>query len=727
MPILCLILAAAARAAAATTEASSPMDRSLNTPRVSTDREKAYVLFKVPPFEVTYTFPDPGFYNWRGQTALMDIDESIDAITSRYLYDFCDQYIDDLARKDGIHHLGQKLYSLEVLATLYEVDKIGNIVAGPNLEGRRLLVEQRGRGGRFLRTSTDGGMGPRRSLTSFIPGSITTPTTTTSAISDRYIVAEFTGTAVFEDYRYEPGEFDYTLSPKDSASESGGAWVEDEDEVRNQNGSENISNTEDEFRPVDSEDEYLLLDEVAFRSIIEEAFLQTKEYLLEVRNATDDMVASVMDIKVRYNLDASLPKEVEAAIGSQTASSPASPGTGIGIPTSSITTTGEVSGGFGSGAPSQQGDSGIFDDVAQNGMSKREAGSIAAMSLFLVAFIAISAMYVKRQVGKIFTARGGETGGAGSASATLLFLRSLTSSGNEAVESDLSGTESFLAEVGRKHSQGGNPLIKEGVYGASFRLSDREQVLSKYDQSSKSRKRKSKPLITPMMMIVEEEAPPPPPQRYGELPSPKVTAAADDFQDEISFVKSDWSSSSKLTKDMPGVLGGIRDSVVGSSALTSPTGVENFNGVYRDFPRENTPPRLMFSEDGARWQTSMEERDLFEPNSLNAISLHIGDSNPTKHATQDQAETRPESLVADVDVDGFVDKLEKLVDMKTRQFVERTQMEKERARRRKEREENKRTDKKELSPGLAYSSAQIMDGAAANVESTSIAFGRDRR
>ena len=54
-------------------------------------------------------------------------------------------------------------------------------------------------------------------------------------------------------------------------------------------------------------------------------------------------------------------------------------------------------------------------------------------------------------------------------------------------------------------------------------------------------------------------------------------------------------------------------------------------------------------------------------------------------------------------------------------------MEKERARRRKEREENKRTDKKELSPGLAYSSAQIMDGAAANVESTSIAFGRDRR
>ena len=71
MPILCLILAAAARAAAATTEASSPMDRSLNTPRVSTDREKAYVLFKVPPFEVTYTFPDPGFYNWRGQTAAL--------------------------------------------------------------------------------------------------------------------------------------------------------------------------------------------------------------------------------------------------------------------------------------------------------------------------------------------------------------------------------------------------------------------------------------------------------------------------------------------------------------------------------------------------------------------------------------------------------------------------------------------------------------------------------
>jgi hypothetical protein len=105
-----------------------------NTP--ATNSDKKYLLYRVPPFEASLTFPDPGFQNHRGQTALMDIDESLDGITSRYLFDFVFRYMEGLSRQHK-RPLAQRLHSLEVRADLYEVDEKGNILAGPNVDGRQ--------------------------------------------------------------------------------------------------------------------------------------------------------------------------------------------------------------------------------------------------------------------------------------------------------------------------------------------------------------------------------------------------------------------------------------------------------------------------------------------------------------------------------------------------------------------------------------------------------------
>ena len=101
-----------------------------NTP--ATNSDKKYLLYRVPPFEASLTFPDPGFQNHLGQTALMDIDESLDGITSRYLFDFVFRYMEGLSRQHK-RPLAQRLHSLEVQADLYEVDEKGNIVGCDHL------------------------------------------------------------------------------------------------------------------------------------------------------------------------------------------------------------------------------------------------------------------------------------------------------------------------------------------------------------------------------------------------------------------------------------------------------------------------------------------------------------------------------------------------------------------------------------------------------------------
>mmetsp|Transcript_26501 Transcript_26501/g.76491 ORF Transcript_26501/g.76491 Transcript_26501/m.76491 type:complete len:784 (+) Transcript_26501:157-2508(+) len=656
-----------------------------NTP--ATNSDKKYLLYRVPPFEASLTFPDPGFQNHRGQTALMDIDESLDGITSRYLFDFVFRYMEGLSRQHK-RPLAQRLHSLEVRADLYEVDEKGNILVGPNVDGRqrrekRLLRSINVRGGDF------GSYPKERRTSSFIPGAKPANNDQYANLPPKYIVAEFTGTASFEDYRYDPNDFDVVM----------GEGVNSEDDV------------------------VIDVDEATLRLMIGKALKQTNAYLQELWTATDHLVASVTAASLRMDLDLGLADKVVSSGGAGSSGSDFY----YGAPPKSEPSP--QSGGAQSASGTGLGSTSLPTPAADEGLSTREISTIAVMAFFLVGLVGFIFIYMKREYhhghghsGPSRIPRSDEDSDPYSPAA-------LRRNKNGFLEfCDDWGTESVSEEDGVYPVGTGTPPVSsrryvsldsgQVMYGASYTPPETEQVQAHYAAQQRNvSKKKKKPkrnltLISPMMTLVEEEPPPPPPSRFSELPRSRNGHQLGSTNDKQMYayqqgagLMSSLSPSLNIVQNVSSffesVTGGPSPNA-GRQSITSPTGVESFIPPvpYKDFPRNDGTPCVIFSDSEQSlndWELSSELR---ERQALTAMSVEVGMSGvrETDHSNSIHSHAdEDEPIITEEGIVDFVGKLEHLMTLKSRQYAERIKMEKERAERA-ERRRKERASAKTLSP-----------------------------
>jgi len=692
-----------------------------------TDPEKIYVLYKVPPFEATLTFPDPGYYNYLGQTALMNIDESLDAITSRYLFDFVYRYMEGMSRQHG-RPLGQKLHSLEVRADLYEVDDQGNILAGPNVDGRRgrraLLrtaattsIGSSGTVGNNVGTSNNhGGEGnrnneqQRRRTSGYIPGA--RPSSNADQYENlppKYIVAEFTGTASFEDYRYDPNDFDVV---------PGSTEINSEDDV------------------------VIDVDETVLRLMVGKALKQTNAYMQELWGATDHLVASVQEADLRMDLDLAL-SDVTSG-GTSSTGSAGSTGSGQSdfyygaAPTGTSNTGSGSNPGLDSSTPgvarptSTGGDgagsvpvgSTSFPEPTNDGLSTKETATIAVMSIFLAFFVGFIYMYMKREYrhggGHGGPSKNSGGGGDDGDHATM----------NAALRRNHDGTLEFRDDWGADTVNGygndgtaypigtggppvssrlyANPNSDQVMYGASYTPSETGKLQAHFSKRGvqKKKSKRNLTLVSPMMTVVEEEAPPPPPSRFSELPRSRNGHQLGATNQKNSGQVYD-SSSNALMAALPQVSPSNIMQNVSSffeswspnagearNSQISPTGVESFIAPvpYKDFPRNDGTPCVMFdSDESSGWQVSAESREAAEREALTSMSVEVGVSG-IRETTGSSVGRADEPIITEDGIENFVDKLEHLMKLKSRQYKERVKMEQERAQRKKSRNERRRRE-----------------------------------
>lgn len=660
-----------------------PTNSNADTP--ATNSEKKYLLYRVPPFEASLTFPDPGFQNHRGQTALMDIDESLDAITSRYLFDFVFRYMEGLSRQHR-RPLAQRLHSLEVRADLYEVDEKGNILVGPNIDGRqrrerRLL--------RSVRVSSGGDDLEERRTSSFIPGAKPANNEQYANLPPKYIVAEFTGTASFEDYRYDPNDFNVVM----------GEGTNSEDDV------------------------VIDIDEATLRLMIGKALKQTNAYLQELWTATDHLVASVTAASLRMDLDLALADKVVSSGGA------GSSGSDFYYGAPPKTEPSLQSGGAQPASGSALGSTSLPTPAADEGLSNKEISTIAVMAFFLVGLVGFIFMYMKREYhhghghsGPSRIPRSDEDNDPYSPAALRRnkngFLEFHDEWGSDSV-----GEEDGVYPVGvgtppvssRRYV---NPDNGQVMYGASYTPPETEQVRAHYaaqqrNQSKKKTKR-NLTLISPMMTVVEEEPPPLPPSRFSELPRSRNGHQLGSTNDSQMYANQQGGG---LMSSLPPALNIVQnvssffESVTGGpspnagrQSITSPTGVESFIPPvpYKDFPRNDGTPCVIFSdteeESSNGWELSTELR---ERKALTAMSVEVGMSGVRESGNSTSSRNQieeDEPIITEEGIVDFVGKLEHLMTLKARQYAERVKMEQERAERAERRRRERTTNTKSISP-----------------------------
>lgn len=661
-------------------EISRPGPASTNTNTPATNSDKKYLLYRVPPFEASLTFPDPGFQNHRGQTALMDIDESLDAITSRYLFDFVFRYMEGLSRQHR-RPLAQRLHSLEVRADLYEVDEAGNILVGPNIDGRqrRLL--------RSVSMSSGGNNPKERRTSSFIPGAKPANNDQYANLPPKYIVAEFTGTASFEDYRYDPNDFNVVM----------GEGTNSEDDV------------------------VIDIDEATLRLMIGKALKQTNAYLQELWTATDHLVASVTAASLRMDLDLALADKVVSSGGA------GSSGSDFYYGAPPKTEPSRQSDGAQPASGAALGSTSLPTPAADEGLSNKEISTIAVMAFFLVGFVGFIFMYMKREYHHGHGHSGPSRIPRSDEDVDPYSPAALRRNKNGFLEfhdewgSDSVGEEDGVYPVGvgtppvssRRYV---NPDNGQVMYGASYTPPETEQVQAHYAAQqrnhSKKKPKRNLTLISPMMTVVEEEPPPPPPSRFSELPRSRNGHQLGSTNDSQMYANqqgvglmSSLSPALNIVQNVSSffesVAGGPSPNA-GRQSITSPTGVESFIPPvpYKDFPRNDGTPCVIFSdseEPSNGWELSTELR---ERQALTAMSVEVGMSGVRETGKSNTIYSQVEEdepIITEEGIVDFVGKLEHLMTLKTRQYAERVKMEQERAERA-ERRRRERTSTKSISP-----------------------------
>lgn len=661
-------------------EISRPGPASTNTNTPATNSDKKYLLYRVPPFEASLTFPDPGFQNHRGQTALMDIDESLDAITSRYLFDFVFRYMEGLSRQHR-RPLAQRLHSLEVRADLYEVDEAGNILVGPNIDGRqrRLL--------RSVSMSSGGNNPKERRTSSFIPGAKPANNDQYANLPPKYIVAEFTGTASFEDYRYDPNDFNVVM----------GEGTNSEDDV------------------------VIDIDEATLRLMIGKALKQTNAYLQELWTATDHLVASVTAASLRMDLDLALADKVVSSGGA------GSSGSDFYYGAPPKTEPPRQSDGAQPASGAALGSTSLPTPAADEGLSNKEISTIAVMAFFLVGFVGFIFMYMKREYHHGHGHSGPSRIPRSDEDVDPYSPAALRRNKNGFLEfhdewgSDSVGEEDGVYPVGvgtppvssRRYV---NPDNGQVMYGASYTPPETEQVQAHYAAQqrnhSKKKPKRNLTLISPMMTVVEEEPPPPPPSRFSELPRSRNGHQLGSTNDSQMYANqqgvglmSSLSPALNIVQNVSSffesVAGGPSPNA-GRQSITSPTGVESFIPPvpYKDFPRNDGTPCVIFSdseEPSNGWELSTELR---ERQALTAMSVEVGMSGVRETGKSNTIYSQVEEdepIITEEGIVDFVGKLEHLMTLKTRQYAERVKMEQERAERA-ERRRRERTSTKSISP-----------------------------
>lgn len=649
-----------------------------NTP--ATNSDKKYLLYRVPPFEASLTFPDPGFQNHLGQTALMDIDESLDGITSRYLFDFVFRYTEGLSRQHK-RPLAQRLHSLEVRADLYEVDEKGNILAGPNVDGRQRRERKLLRSVKLSGGDSGQDEPKERRISSFIPGAKPANNAQYANLPPKYIVAEFTGTASFEDYRYDPNDFDVAM----------GEGVNSEDDV------------------------VIDIDEATLRLMIGKALTQTNAYLQELWTATDHLVASVTGASLRMDLDLALADKVVSSGGGGSSGSDFY----YGAPPKSGPSP--QSGGAQSASGTALGSTSLPTPATDEGLSTKEISTIAVMAFFLVGLVGFISMYMKREYHHGHGHSGPSRIPRSDDDSDPYSPAALRRNKNGFLEfRDDWGTESVGEEDGVYPVGTGTPPVSsrryvspdsgQVMYGASYTPPETEQVQAHYatQQRNKKKPKRNLTLISPMMSVVEEEPPPPPPSRFSELPRSRnghqLGSTNDNqmyaYQQGAGFMSS-LSPALNIVQNVSSffesVTGGPSPNA-GRQSITSPTGVESFIPPvpYKDFPRNDGTPCVVFSETEQStngWELSSELR---ERQALTAMSVEVGMTGirETGHGNS-MAEDEP--IITDEGIVDFVGKLEHLMTLKSRQYAERIKMEKERAERA-ERRRRERASANSVSP-----------------------------
>jgi len=655
-----------------------------STTTPATNSDKKYLLYRVPPFEASLTFPNPGFQNHRGQTALMDIDESLDAITSRYLFDFVFRYMEGLSRQHR-RPLAQRLHSLEVRGDLYEVDEKGTIMVGPNANGRQRRERKLLRSASTSASGGDFDNNPKeRRTSSFIPGAKPANNDQYANLPPKYILAEFTGTATFEDYRYDPNDFNVVVG-----------------------------------EGVNSEDDAVIdIDEATLRLMIGKALKQTNAYLQELWTATDHLVASVTAASLRMDLDLALADKIVSSGGA------GSSGSGFYYGAPPKTEPSLQSGGSQPASGGALGSTSLPTPATDEGLSKKEISTISVMAFFLIALVGFIAVYMKREYhhghGHSGPARNPRSDQDDPYSPAALrrnkngFLEFHDDWGSDSV-----GEEDGVYPVGNgtppvSSRQYVNPDNGRVMYGASYTPPETEQVQAHYAAQqrnlSKRKPRRNLALISPMMTVVEEEPPPPPPSRFSELPRSRnghQLGSTNDSQMYANQARSmpPLSPAMNIVQNVSSffesVTGGPSPNA-GRESITSPTGVESFIPPvpFKDFPRNDGTPCVIFSdleESSNDWELSTELR---ERQALTAMSVEVGMSGVRETGHSDSIHSSvelDEPIITEEGIVDFVGKLEHLMTLKARQYAERVKMEQERAERA-ERRRRQRSNSQSVSP-----------------------------
>mmetsp|Transcript_10968 Transcript_10968/g.20047 ORF Transcript_10968/g.20047 Transcript_10968/m.20047 type:complete len:642 (-) Transcript_10968:203-2128(-) len=244
--------------------------------------------------------------------------------------------------------------------------------------------------------------------------------------------------------------------------------------------------------------------------------------------------------------------------------------------------------------------------------------------------------------------------------------------------------------VARRYVEPASPF--DVIYGAAFFHEEQPQVREQYSRHTKSsqlkKKRPSNKLkhsstkkkkfmrpINPMMSITEEDLTAPPgtlrhnaEERDMSRPSPSFANVVKSF---ASLLPS-RSFEQKYPEESITFEHELQD-----PDLISPRGVDEIPFAFKDFPRHDGTPCLIYPDSNNNDEKSGDVVDM---------TLVVEGSSHTVDSDLDES-------VTESSLDGFLEKLETLVAAQSRQYQERVKMDKEKELRRKAREEKRKRGK----------------------------------